>query len=78
MLLHITLLAMMIAAVIVAQTIWILRLQSEIAEMRRTWKRRNHGGELGWLEAPAPAAHADAIVGEIVSEFDPEFEAVQP
>lgn len=51
--LHITLLATMIAAVIIAQTIWILRLQNEIADMRRTWRPRNPGGGLGRIEAPA-------------------------
>ena len=75
--LQITLLATMIAAVIVAQTIWILRLQNQIADMRRTWRPRNTGGGLGRIEAPAPTEHAEAIAGEIVTEFEPEFAAVQ-
>ena len=75
--LHITLLVMMIAAVIVAQTIWILRLMAQIDEMRRTWRPRNTGGKLGWIDAPAPEPATEAIVGEIVTEFEPEPEERQ-
>ena len=51
----------------------ILRQQREIAEMRRTWRPRNVASfPLGWIDAPAPADQAEAIAGEIVSEFEPE------
>jgi hypothetical protein len=86
---HITLLAMMIAAIIVAQTIWILHLQRQIMEMRRTWKPRStatlptlvrerapeDGAVIGehWRREGRPGFDdGDAIVGEIVSECDPE------
>lgn len=39
----IPLLATVICAVIVAQTLWILKLQGDIAEMQRTWRPRNTG-----------------------------------
>jgi hypothetical protein len=39
----------------------VLRLQNEIAEMRRTWKPRNTGSfPLGWITPPEPAEHAVA------------------
>ena len=39
----IPLLATLICAVIAGQTIWILKLQGQLAEMRRTWKPRHDG-----------------------------------
>ena len=36
-------LATVVAAVIVGQMIWNIKLGAQIAEMRRTWKPRNQG-----------------------------------
>ena len=40
---QITLLATLVAAAMIAQTIWILRLYAQIEEMERTWRPRNNG-----------------------------------
>ena len=42
-----------IALVIVALVAQNLRLQGEIADMRRTWRPRNVGGKLGWIAVPS-------------------------
>ena len=59
---HITLLAMMIAAIIVAQTIWILRLQRQIMEMKRTWKPRSTATLPTMVHGRAPKD--GAVLGE--------------
>lgn len=61
---QITLIATFIAAVLIAQTVIIFKLQGELAEMRRTWAARNHG-----VLSPMPWPPAgEALVGEVVEE----------
>lgn len=38
-----------IALIIAVLVGTVLRLQNEIADMKRTWKPRNVGGQLGWI-----------------------------
>ncbi len=49
----IPLLATCICAVLLAQTIWILKLQGELDEMRRTWRPRHDAGPLPPMPWPA-------------------------
>ena len=58
----IPLLATVVCAVIVAQTMWILKLQGDIAEMQRTWRPRNDAGPLPPM--PWPPAGEDIEIEE--------------
>ncbi len=49
----IPLLATFIVGVILAQTIWILRLQGQIADMQRTWRPRHDADPLPPMPWPA-------------------------
>lgn len=58
----IPLLATLICAIILAQTIWILRLQGELAEVKATWRPRHDAGPLPPM--PWPAANENAVIGQ--------------
>ena len=60
----IPLIATFICAVVLAQTIVILRLQGELAEMRRTWRPRHDAGPLPPM--PWPAAGEEVEVDEYI------------
>lgn len=60
----IPLLATCICAVLLAQTIWILKLQGELDEMRRTWRPRHDAGPLPPM--PWPAELAEVEVDEYI------------
>ena len=60
----IPLLATLICAVIVGQTIWILVLYGRIDEMERTWRPRNDGGPLPPM--PWPPAGEDIESDEYI------------
>jgi len=65
---QITLLATLVAAAMIAQTIWILRLYAQIEEMERTWRPRNNGvlSPMPWPPAGQQPA-STALVGEVVT-----------
>lgn len=74
----IVLLATFIAALIIAQTVWILKLYAQIEKMERTWRPRNTGVLSPMplslaAKAASTAAAKDisaALVGEVVTEDD--------
>lgn len=63
----IPLIATLIVAVILAQTMWILKLQGQIEDMRRTWRPRNDPGPLPspYVMLPWPAETVTATTIEI-------------
>lgn len=58
----IPLLATFICAVLLAQTIWILRLQGQIDEMRRTWRPRHDSGPLPPMPWPVEEVEVDEYI----------------